>query len=139
MAEKLASKTDKQTGVNATVLRSLVNVCNGHKHEMDESRGELGAAVKKAEEVHGVHRRAFKLCLSLDRMEEAARGDFLRAFDDYRTKLDLNPPADLFAEGEGDEEQRRAAQAGKAAADDSVAEKNAKALKAGIKQLDAVH
>lgn len=138
MAEKLNSKSDKQTGVNASVLRSLVNVCNGHKAEMDESRGELGAAVKKAEEVHGVHRRAFKLCLTLDRMEDAARGDFLRAFDDYRAKLDLNPPADLFADGEGDEEKRRAAQAAKGAAEDSQAEKNTKALK-GIKQLETAH
>ena len=136
MAEKLSKSTKKDTGVAATVLRSLVNVCNGHKGDMDEARGELGAAVKKAEDVHGVHRKAFKLCLSLDRMEEAARSDFLRAFDDYRVKLDLNPAADLF-EGadEGDEAQRRAGQAEKANADDAAAERNSAALKSGIKQL----
>ena len=134
MAEKLKdTKAKKQTGIAASVLKSLIALCNGHKTKMDEARGELGAAVKKAEDVHGVHRRAFNDCRKLARMEDAARADYLRAFDDYREKLDLNPAPDLFEEG-GDEATRRAAQAGKAAADDQVAENTAR-LKGGITQL----
>lgn len=134
MAEKLKdSKAKKQTGVAATVLKSLIALCNGHKADMDEARGELGAAVKKAEDVHGVHRKAFNDCRKLARMEDAARADYLRAFDDYRVKLDLNPAPDLFEES-GDEAKRRAGQAEKASADDQVAENTAR-LKGGITQL----
>ncbi|WP_342106322.1 hypothetical protein [Methylobacterium sp. SI9] len=134
MAKKLKdTKAKKQTGVAASVLKSLIALCNGHKTTMDEARGELGAAVKKAEDVHGVHRRAFNDCRKLSRMEDAARADYLRAFDDYRVKLDLNSAPDLFEEG-GDEATRRAAQAGKAAADDQAAE-NTTRLKGGITQL----
>lgn len=136
MAEKMG-KAAKVTGVHPEVLKSLVRTCNAHKTDMDEARGELGAAVKNAEDAHGIHRKAFKLCLSLDRMEDAARADFLRAFDDYRGKLDLNPQPDMFDEG-GDEAQRRAEQEAKAESDDRAAE-NGKALKGGIKQLEAVH
>ncbi len=91
--------------------------------------------MKDAEEVHGINRKAFKLALSLTRMEQDKRDDFLRSLDDYREKLDLNPQPDLFADGEGDEAQRRAAQAAKASEDDAAAERNSKALKGGIKQL----
>ncbi len=138
MAEKLKdTKAKKQTGVAASVLKSLIALCNGHKTTMDEARGELGAAVKKAEDVHGVHRRAFNDCRKLSRMEDAARADYLRAFDDYRQKLDLNPAPDLFEEG-GDEATRRVSQDAAASEQDQVAENKAR-LK-GIKQLEpAVH
>lgn len=133
MAKKLTS--EKTTGIHPEVLKSLISKCDGMKAEMDEARGELGAAVKDAEETHGINRKAFKLVLSLKRMEQDKRDDFLRSLDDYREKLDLNPQPDLFADGEGDEAQRRAAQAEKASADDAAAERNSKALKGGIKQL----
>ena len=70
-------------------------------------------------------------------MEDAARADYLRALDDYREKLDLNPGPDLF-DGEGDEAQRRAAQSDKQSADDQAAE-NGRRIGKGIKPLDAVH
>lgn len=137
MAEKL-NQAGKKDGIRADVLRALVNKCDGMRADMDEARGELGAAVKDAEEVHGINRKAFKLVMSLMRQEEAKRDDFLRSFDDYRAKLDLNPAPDLFADGEGDEEKRRAAQAEKQQADDQAAE-NGKKIAKGIKSLDAVH
>ncbi|MEE7478448.1 hypothetical protein [Methylobacterium hispanicum] len=133
MAKKLTS--EKTTGIHPEVLKSLISKCDGMKADMDEARGELGAAVKDAEEVHGINRKAFKLALSLTRMEQDKRDDFLRSLDDYREKLDLNPQPDLFADGEGDEAQRRASQAAKASEDDAAAERNSKALKGGIKQL----
>ena len=105
---------------------------------MDEARGELGAAVKDAEETHGINRKAFKLAMSLSRMDESKRSDFLRSLDDYRAKLELNPLPDMFADGHGDEEQRRAAQADKQAQDDQAAENGRKVAK-GIKSLDAGH
>jgi len=138
MAEKLKKSGPKAAGIHPEVLKSLISKCDGMKADMDEARGELGAAIKDAEETHGVHRKAFKQVLALKRMESAARSDFLRAFDDYREKLDLNDQPDMF--DEGDEQSRRDAQSAKAAEDAAIVEKNAAALKGGIKQLDpAVH
>lgn len=134
MAEKLKQPTTKATGIHPEVLKSLIAKCDGMKADMDEARGELGAAVKDAEEVHGINRKAFKLVLSLKRMEQDKRDDFLRSLSDYVEKLDLGPQADLFADGEGDEAQRRAAQGAAAATDDQAAE-NSRRLKGGIKQL----
>ncbi|GEP06444.1 hypothetical protein [Methylobacterium oxalidis] len=131
MAEKLKSAT--RAGIHPEVLKSLISKCDGMKADMDEARGELGAAIKDAEDTHGIHRKAFKLVLSLKRMESAARADFLRALDDYREKLGLNPQKDLFDEAEGDEQARRAQQTEAAAAADRAAE-NSKTLKGGIKQ-----
>ena len=135
MAEKLKNtKAKKQTGVAASVLKSLIGLCNGHKSGAVAARGALGAVVIKAVEVHGVHRTAFNDCRKLSRMEDAARADYLRAFDDYREKLDLNPAPDLFEGAEGDEAARRAGQDEKAAAEDQTAE-NTRRLKGGITQL----
>ncbi|WP_132254712.1 hypothetical protein [Methylobacterium segetis] len=132
MAEKL--KSEKRAGIHSEVLKSLISKCDEMRADMDEARGTLGAAIKDAEDTHGVHRKAFKLVLSLKRMEDAARADFLRALDDYREKLDLNPQKDLFDEAdEGDEQARRAQQADAAATADRAAE-NSAALKGGIKQ-----
>ncbi|GJE13668.1 hypothetical protein [Methylobacterium longum] len=136
MAEKLKQAAAKKIGIHPEVLKSLISKCDGMKADMDEARGELGAAVKDAEEAHGINRKAFKLVLSLKRMEQDKRDDFLKSLSDYVTKLDLGPQADLF--DEGDEAGRRAAQDAAAAEQDQFAE-NKKRLK-GIKQLEpAVH
>ncbi|SFM91357.1 hypothetical protein [Methylobacterium pseudosasicola] len=131
MAEKLKNPKAK-AGIHPEVLKSLISKCDSMKADMDESRGELGAAVKDAEEVHGINRKAFKLVLSLKRMEQDKRDEFLKSLIDYVEKLDLGPQADLF--DEGDEAGRRAAQESATAAEDTAAE-NARRLKGGIKQL----
>lgn len=131
MAERLKSKTAKAEGINAKVLESLISKCEGIKAKMDGQRGELGAAVKNAEDAHGVHRKAFKLALTVKNMDESARSDFLRAFDDYRDKLGFNDQGDMFADDKTGEKGDPAA---------AAAESNAAALKGGIKQLEpAVH
>ncbi len=135
MAEKLKAAA-KKDGIRADVLKALINKCDEMRSDMDSARGELGSAVKDAEETHGINRKAFKLVMSLKRMEETKRDDFLRSLDDYRAKLELNPSPDLFEEG--DEEKRRAEQAEKQAQDDQAAE-NGKKIAKGIKSLDAVH
>ena len=137
MAEKL-KKTKTGTGVQKQVLESLVAKANGIQADMDTSRGELGSAVKNAEDTHGVHRKAFKQVCTLTRMEQGKRDEYLRAFDDYRDKLNLHPDPDLFEDG-GDEAKRRQAQDAKAESEAQTAE-NTKRLRGGIKQLDpAVH
>lgn len=126
MAEKLAAGSKKAEGIHPEVLKSLVSQCDGMKADMDEARGELGAAVKNAEETHGVNRRAFKLVLSLKRMEQSQRDDFLRSLNDYVEKLDLAPQGDLFADDQTGE---------RGDPDAAAVAKNTKALK-GVKQLE---
>lgn len=126
MAEKLKKTGPKAAGIHPEVLKSLISKCDGMKADMDEARGELGAAIKDAEETHGVHRRAFKQVLALKRMEAAARADYLRAFDDYRAKLDLNEQPDMFADDQTGE---------RGEPDAAIVEKNTKALQGGVKQL----
>ena len=134
MAEKMGKAAKKASGIHPEVLKSLIGKCDSIRAEMDEARGELGAAIKDAEDTHGINRKAFKLCLSLRRMEDDKRADFLRSLDDYRKKLGFDDQLDMFEDGEGDEAKRRSTQGAKAAADDRAAE-NAAALKSGISQL----
>lgn len=130
MAERLKSKTPKAAGINPTVLQALISKCETIKTKMDGQRGELGAAVKNAEDAHGVHRKAFKLALTVKNMDESARADFLRAFDDYRDKLGFNDQGDMFADDKTGE---------KGDPDAAAVAKNTEALK-GVKQLEpAVH
>lgn len=105
MARNLKSDSDqKYTGVHSEVLKSLVSKCASMKSEMDEARGELGAAIKDAEDTHGIHRKAFKLALTLRNIEDAPRADFLRALNDYIAKLGLDAQGDLFDERDDDED-----------------------------------
>jgi len=66
------------------------------KAKSAEVRGKIGAAVKNAEEDHGIHRGASALWIKLDRMEDEARDAFLKAFDDMRTALGYATQSDLF-------------------------------------------
>lgn len=108
MAKKLKPDTNDDEGrggggreIAKSVLRGLVNTCNFQKGKLDEARGEYGPMIKSAEDKHGIHRKAFKLSLTLDNMEPAARSDFLRAFDDYREKLGFDDQDDLLSSGDG--------------------------------------
>lgn len=106
MARKLKDdKSDKYTGVHAEVLKSLASSIGAMKADMDEARGEMGSAIKNAEEAHGVHRQAFKLALRLRNMEDAPRADFLRSLNDYIAKLGLDAQADLFDEDRDDADE----------------------------------
>lgn len=67
------------------------------KAKSAEVRGKIGAAVKNAEEDHGIHRGASALWIKLDRMEDEARDAFLKAFDDMRTALGYATQSDLFS------------------------------------------
>lgn len=59
-------------------------------------RGDIGAAVKNAEEDYGIHRGASALWIKLHNMNEEARTAYLKAFDDMRTALGHATQTDLF-------------------------------------------
>lgn len=116
---------------NAEVFKTCVSRAAAIAAEMAESRGELGAFVKDAEETHNIHRKAFKLFLQLERMDQTKLAEFLRHFDHYRHlgKLDDKAGIDLFEEA-APEKREESAPVPDAAA------KNAKALKSGIRPLN---
>lgn len=63
-------------------------------------RGEIGAAVKNAEEDYGIHRGAAAMWIKIDAMEEEARNAFLKAWDDMRTALGYAHQGELFTPAE---------------------------------------
>ncbi|TGY87337.1 hypothetical protein E5163_14815 [Marinicauda algicola] len=95
--KQLREETDQTRMPSEEVLKNLARQVTSAKAEMDEARGEIGAMIKSAEETHNVHRKAFKLCLQLDRMDDDKRDAFLAHFDDYREKLKLDRAGKLFA------------------------------------------
>ncbi|ACL58479.1 hypothetical protein [Methylobacterium nodulans] len=123
------SKAGGKTGVHHEVLKTLISRCDGLKSDMDESRGELGALIKDAEETHGINRKAFKLALQCNRMEPDKRADFIRSFRDYCNKLGFNAQLDMFEDDEtGETGAEEPADEGAA-----TAKANAEAIKEGIK------
>ena len=90
---------DEADGVafDADKFREHVKDMAALKAKSAEVRGKIGAAVKNAEEDHGIHRGASALWIKLDRMEEEARDAFLKAFDDMRTALGYATQTDLFS------------------------------------------
>lgn len=120
---------------NAQVLKTCMSRAGSIEASMTESRGELGAFVKKAEEEHNIHRKAFKLTRQLDRMDQSKLAEFLRHFDHYRDIVELDKKAgiDLFEEkGEEDVRPRHLKQR---EADRKAASENGEKLSAGITQL----
>lgn len=77
-------------------FRAHVKNVRALKTKSAELRGQIGAAVKNAEEDYGIHRAASALWIKLDGMEEEARIAFLRAFDDMRTALGYAHQGDLL-------------------------------------------
>lgn len=59
-------------------------------------RGQIGAAVKAAEEDYGIHRGAASLWIKLKNMNDDARTAFLSSFDNMRTALGYATQTDLF-------------------------------------------
>jgi hypothetical protein len=128
VAEKM-SQAGGRTGVHHEVLKTLISRCDSLKADMDSSRGELGSLIKDAEDTHGINRKAFKLALQCNRMEDDKRADFIRSFRDYCNKLGFTAQLDMFA----DDETGEAGEAEPVDADVAAAEANSEALREGIK------
>lgn len=126
MAARMSDQTEKLTPKE--VLHTLFGQADSHKAKMDSARGEMGAFIKDAEERFGINRKAFKLALSLKRMEGDQRAAFLGALDHYREVLGFQSQPDLFAEKPEAAEDQPQVDPGTA-----QAAANAEAIKAGIK------
>lgn len=118
-------------------LIALIRDADQKKDKMQSISGELGERVKTAVENGHLHKGVFALCVKLYRMEEDKRNDFLRQMPLY---LDMCREEGLFgSEHVGDlvDEAQRADDEPDRDEDAEAAERNAAALKAGIKPLDA--
>jgi hypothetical protein len=72
------------------VLKTLASQVGGSQAEMDSARGEIGSFMKNAEDKFGVHRKAFKLAMGLQKADSTKLAEFLRHFDYYRGVFELN-------------------------------------------------
>lgn len=88
-------------GATFDAEKFLAHVDNvrGLKSKAASIRGDIGAAVKNAEEDYGIHRGASALWIKLEGMADEQRDAFLKAFDDMRIALGRAHQTDLFAGG----------------------------------------
>lgn len=94
---RTAKKDDVETKtIHPEVTKSLISKAEGLMAEMDKPRGELGSHYKDVEKTHKLNRKGFKTILTLHRMEETQRNDFLRTFDTLRDQMNWNAQADMF-------------------------------------------
>lgn len=89
---------DEADGVTFNPEKFLEHVDNvgALKSKGATIRGQIGAAVKSAEEDYGIHRGAASLMIKLKNMQEEQRVAFLKSFDDMRTALGWAAQGDLF-------------------------------------------
>ena len=95
------SKAKKAKMPTGKQLESLASTVGAAKAQMDEQRGEMGAAIKNASNDHNIHKKAFKLALQIRRMEDTEASAMLAHFDHYREQMKLDRAALPLAEGEG--------------------------------------
>ena len=78
-------------------LKALMGRALKVKDEIGEINADFNADKKEAIDKHGLHGRAFNLCVTVARMEQVKRLAFLNAFDSYRDilKLDDAPQGEL--------------------------------------------
>jgi hypothetical protein len=81
-------------------IDQLLKNCLLKQADMDSARGEIGSLVKDAENTKNVHRKAFKMLMQVERMEDGKKAEFLRNLFYYFAIRGHMPHPDLF---EGDE------------------------------------
>lgn len=140
----MAKKSKMITGkvVNKKVFQTLISRAQSINADLAESRGDMGAFIKDAEETHGIHRAAFKLAVKLDRMEQAKLADFLRGFDLYREylKLDDRTQGDMLdgqaEEDEAEESEEQDSEQDESETDQVNASSENEAVRPGVVQID---
>lgn len=96
MADNVTKLNKEQADGNKTKLPSREELYNLLKSytaltaDMDETRGELGALLKNADNQKNIHRGAFKLAAKIKRMTSEKAEAFLTHFDHYRAQFGLD-------------------------------------------------
>lgn len=79
--------------ISARKLKSLLSSARKAKEGISEIAGGFGSEVKDAVENHHLHRKAFRVIESADRMEPEKLADFFDCLDHYRDISGLNDRA----------------------------------------------
>lgn len=85
--------SDVRRTISERKLRELLSDNRTAQADIDEISGTMGSAVKQAVEKHHLHRRAFNIVKSLDRMEPEKLAECLDYVDDYLEKSGLRDRA----------------------------------------------
>lgn len=91
---KKAGDGSIDAGKLVALMGSAIEARDSAKEITDVVRDDL----KDAEANHGLHRRAFSMCLSISRLDQVKRIALLQAFDAYRQILALDdaPQSELL-------------------------------------------
>lgn len=86
--------------ITPETLKALMLSAIEAKESVGDINAEFARDRREAVERHGLHPRAFSLCLTIKRMDQVKRTALLAAFDSYRHILDLDaaPQAEAFPE-----------------------------------------
>lgn len=89
-----AKVNDKVTALpSAKLIQNLLAMARKAKEDTGEINGELGSAIKDASDNKHLHKKAFGIVKSLDRMEAERLADCLEHLDDYLEKSGLRKRA----------------------------------------------
>ena len=83
--------------IKPEILQALVKVSVEAKQQSADIAAEVARDRKAAVDDHGLHPRAFSLCVTLSRMDQVKRLAFLQALDSYRHILSLDDAPQIEA------------------------------------------
>jgi hypothetical protein len=83
MAKEAAKPSETRHAISAKKLKDLLKDARAAQQDIDAIAGTLGESIKKAVEKNYLHRKAFNVVKSADRMEPAKLRDFLDCLDHY--------------------------------------------------------
>lgn len=83
--------------IRPEILQALLRQAVDAKEQTKEINDDVARDRKQAVQEHGLHQRAFSLCVTLKRMEQVKRIAFLEALDTYREILKLDEETQIEA------------------------------------------
>lgn len=110
-----AKPSEVRSAITQAKLRSLLKSARVAQKDINQIAGDLGAEVKNAVDKDYLHRKAFSVCKTADRMEPEKLADFLDCLDHYLDisglrdraskvqRMDFGSGEDGEDDGEGEE------------------------------------
>lgn len=82
-AEKRVKPSEARPSISQRKLRELMATHRSAKNDITEISDGIGAAIKDAVENYYLNRKAYRVAITLDRMEPEKLADFLDCFERY--------------------------------------------------------
>ena len=96
MAKKMNKAAEASKKIDADELKRIVTEIHRQKNSASEYAGRAGQVAKTAIDRHGLNRKAFSTIVSISKLDEPKRQDFLRSLLEYAHKMDMFASVDAF-------------------------------------------